>query len=558
MANNIGAKVELAGEKEFRQALTQINTNLKTTASALTLVTAKYSENANSVTALTARNEALQTKLSQQTEKVETLRRALENAKVQYGETDVKTLKLQQSLNLAEAELIQTEKEIQKNSEALQQAQKDMEKFGLTEDEVAKQTRGIGSVISDLAGKLGINLPAGADKAIQALDNTKVSTAALVGVVTGLITGLAKTTIETAQAADEILTLSAQTGLATNTIQKMNYASELLDVSTETITSSMTRMIKNLGTAQKGTGDAAEAFRKLHINIKDSNGQLKNSEELFYQTIDALGKVRNETERDALAMQIFGRSARDLNPLIAAGSKGLKELGDEAERMGYIMSDDTLDSLGRLDDAMQRFKNQTDAFKNSIAMVMLPVLTALFETLNKIDPKIVATVAIIGTVAVVAVTVAKGIKSVTDTFKAFDVSTLKTTAIVLGVVAALIALAAIIAVISGKGNELNKTMASVGQSVGQIQGAVTNAQSGTQYRYVNGSHKSGLDYVPYDGYIAELHRGERIQTAEEARRGTGNTYILQVKLDEVSDVQKVVKVFREMEQTNRAGRLVMV
>src|SRR5690606_27558501 len=182
MANNIGARVELAGEKEFRQALSQINAGLKTTASELKLVTARYSENADSVAGLTAKNEALQKKLDQQREKVETLRRALENAKVQYGETDTKTLKWQQSLNLAEAELIQVEKELKDNSEALKQAQKDMEKFGLAEDEVRDKTKDIGNIIADFANKLGINLPAGADKAIRALDNTKASTLALVGV----------------------------------------------------------------------------------------------------------------------------------------------------------------------------------------------------------------------------------------------------------------------------------------------------------------------------------------------------------------------------------------
>jgi len=558
MANNIGARVELAGEREFRQALSQINTGLKTTASELKLVTARYSENADSVAGLTAKNEALQKKLDQQREKVETLRKALENAKVQYGETDTKTLKWQQSLNLAEAELIQTEKEIQKNSEALQQAQKDMEKFGLAEDEVAEKSRGIGGIIADLADKLGINLPAGADKAIKALDGTKVSTLALVGAVAGLVKGFADATVETAKAADEILTLASTSGLATDTIQKMNYASELLDVSTETITGSMTKMIRNMENARKGTGDAAEAFRKLHLRVTDSNGQLKNSEQMFYEVIDALGKVRNETERDALAMQIFGRSARELNPLIEAGSSALKELGDEAERMGYVMDENTLQRFGALDDAMQRFKNQTQAFKQSIAMVMLPVLTALFETLNKIDPKIIATVAIIGSIAVVAVTVVKAIKNVTDLFGSFNVMTFKTTAIVLGVVAALIALATVIAVIIGKGNELNKTMANIGQSVGQVQSSVYSAQRTPQYAYVHGSHADGLDYVPFDGYIARLHRGERVLTAEEARRGTGNTFIFQVKMDEISDVQKLIKVAREAEQMSRAGRLVTV
>lgn len=505
--STLGTTVKIDGEKEFKQAVTDINNGLRVTASELSLVTARFSDNSKSVEALSAKNVVLENRFNSQKEKVDKLREALTNTAQKYGEADKKTMTWQTSLNLAEVELIKMEKELNDN-------QKELKEFANETDETKKKTSEFGDKLNSVISSLGINLPSGAQQAIKALDGQKVSTLALVGATATLITGLAKATIETAKTADEILTLSKITGLSTDTIQEMNYASELIDVSSETMTGAMRKMIKSMDDAQGGSKEASEAFRTLHLSIT-SNGKLKDSEQMFYELIDALGKVKNETERDALAMQIFGKSAQELNPLIDVGSKTLKEFGDQARQMGYVMDSNTLDSFGRLDDAMQIFNNQSQSFKNSIAVVMLPVLTGLFEMLNKIDPKILATIAIIAGITVTAIAVAKAIGDITSTFSAMNPATLKTTAIIVGVTAGLIALAAIIAVIVGKGDELNRTMANVGSSVGNMTNTVNNAGNKINIGHnANGTTnwRGGYTWINEEkkGEIVDLPSGSRI------------------------------------------------
>lgn len=217
---------------------------------------------------------------------------------------------------------------------------------------------------------------------------------------------LIETTRETSAYADEVLTMSSKTGLSTETLQELNYASELLDVNVETITGSMTKMEKSMGSAAdkifnmetkqaelnrqlkdgKISADdyetkmedllesSATGYDKLGISIYDANHNLRDSEEVFWETIDALGQMEDGTEKDLLAMELLGKSAKELNPLIEAGSDGFQKLADEAHETGYVMSDETLDAFGAFDDQMVRLNNATDNAKHSLGGVLLPLL----------------------------------------------------------------------------------------------------------------------------------------------------------------------------------------
>lgn len=213
---------------------------------------------------------------------------------------------------------------------------------------------------------------------IKVAAEAAVAAIAAVGAAVGAAAGaLVSATTDTAALADEILTLSSVTSLSTDTLQEMNYASELLDVSTDTMTGAMTRMVRSLDEAATGTGAAAEAYAALGVSVTDSSGNLRDTEDIFWDVVDSLGEIENATERDAIAMNLLGRSSRELNPLIEAGSEGFAQLAEEAHETGYVMSGDTLDAFGELDDNLQRLNNGTTAARNAIGQVLLPVLTDL-------------------------------------------------------------------------------------------------------------------------------------------------------------------------------------
>lgn len=204
----------------------------------------------------------------------------------------------------------------------------------------------------------------------------------LKGVVSNLVTqGLRKAKDELkdlitdgAEYADTINTMASKTGLGTDTLQKLDYMSGLVDVDVNTVAKSMTKLTKTMSSAQGGGKSATEAFEKLGVSVVDANGNLRDNEDVFYEVIEALGNMDNETERNAEAMKIFGKSATDLNPMIEAGAKQLKAWSDEAEDMGYIMSEDMIDGLVELNDSFDRLKNGVKAAKNQIAAGLAPAV----------------------------------------------------------------------------------------------------------------------------------------------------------------------------------------
>lgn len=375
MADDFGLKIGIEGEKEFKNAIREINQSFKVLGSEMNLVASQFDKQDKSVEAVAARNRVLSKEIDSQKEKIATLEKALANAASSFGETDRRTQSWQIQLNNAKAELIKMERELEANNKALDNAGKEFDEAEKQADEFGREIKNAADQADDAGGRFeklggvlkGIGVAMGAALAA-------IGTAAV-----GAGKALVDMSVNSAAYADEILTASTVTGMSADSLQAYKYAAELVDVSLDTLTGSMARNVRSMSSARKGTGEIADAYRRLGVSVTDMSGNLRDSEAVYWETIDALGKVSNETERDALAMQIFGKSAQELNPLISQGSAGIAELTEEAKRMGAVMSEDTLNALGKFDDSIQRLKAGGEAAKNMLGTVLLPQLQILAD-----------------------------------------------------------------------------------------------------------------------------------------------------------------------------------
>lgn len=610
---SIKTNIKLDGEKEYKAAVGEINTALGTLDSKLTLLKNTYAENKDNVEGLTKINETLNEKILTQKEKISALEDALKNAAQEYGESDARTQKWQQQLNKANSTLIDMERELRDNTDALKDAGVEADNFsGGIEDLVEKtgavdeQSASFGTTLQDVADKLGIQLPAGAQEAVNGLGGVNVAAGAAVFGLAALVTAIVKVekalidvTKESAKFADDILTMSMTTGQSAEQLQEFSYAAELIDVSVDTLQTSLTKLTNNMQNAMNGTGDAKKAFEQLGIAVTDSEGNMRTANDVFYETIDALGKVGNATERDALSMDIFGRSAQDLNPLIIQGSDTLREYADEAHNVGYVLDNEALSALGAVDDGFQRLQTTQDAVKNNMAAEFAPYLTSALEDIRALIEKVGK--ALIDSGAVEAFgSILESSVSLLEPLGALVTTILPALSLALKPIVEAVALLAdtmdvLVGMLTLNGDKISTALgwnASRGQlshqqvasgaysgyryseSAGWIESGVhTEAELRAEYaknpvgtyeywKQLHGYNAAGTDYW-YGGRtligengpeMAILPQGTRILTAQESRQASGgDTYNITIPASSIKEFEDIIRIVKNRRRVSRMG-----
>lgn len=255
--------------------------------------------------------------------------------------------------NLKELKSIQAQmdaKGVDKNSEAYRRVQREIIEAESKLKTFNNELRKVGQVnlraMSEQFKDMGNKLTA-AGQAMRGLSTAAAAVTAAIGALT----------VKSGKWADNLNTMSKRYSLGTDELQKYAAASELVDVDVETIAKSHVKLEKTMLSASKGTGASAEAFEKLGVSVTDADGNLRDGDTVWQETITALGQMSNETERDALAMQLMGKSATELNPLIEDGGETYKNFADTLAKYNLDFVDqDMLDQANQFNDALDTMK----------------------------------------------------------------------------------------------------------------------------------------------------------------------------------------------------------
>lgn len=340
-----GITIELGADTSgLSKALKGVNTEIGKTQKDLKDVERLLKLDPSNTELLAQKQKLLNDRVAETTTKLDALKQAQESI-------DLSTEDGQRQYDALTREIVSCENE-------LKQAEQAASSFNATAQKISVAAGNMSKKFGNLANKTkGLSMAAG-----------------------GALAGLAGLAVKAGQDADELNTLSKQTGIATDELQKMQYASDLIDVDVDTITGSLKKM-------KKGLDSNADAFEELGVATKE-NGQFRDITDIFYDTVDALSQIPNETERDIKAMEIFGKSADDLAGIIDDGGASLKSLGEEAENLGVIISDEDLEKANELNDTLDKLKAEImptiAQLGVEIAEAILPYLPAIKEAIDGI------------------------------------------------------------------------------------------------------------------------------------------------------------------------------
>lgn len=548
MANNKRTIYLGLDYSQFSGGITEINRKMGLLDAEFKLATQQAKNYGTETDELGLKTEYLTQKIALQNQKVEEAKRAYDAA--------------MSSQSASAKEIDELDKRLLNERTKLEQLNGQLKQTKEDTDKAEKANKTFGDTIRGLASSLGLNVSPALEAVAKKFDGISSATGTAILGIGAMVTGFAKLSKETAAYADSIITLADQTGFTTEQIQRMQYACMKLDVEFSTVEGSISKLTTNMYKAQKGSADLEGVFKKLHIRIKDGNGHLRDSKEVFFEAIDALGKMKNETEKDALAQQLFGKSAKELNTIIKAGSDQFKEYEQNAKK---VMTDEQLERANAYQDAMDELNESFEALKLSLGEFLIPLLTKVANFFASIPTPVLKVITIVAALTAGIILLSKAILSIKTVMTAvnalntaFQATGTRTVAIVLAIVAALIALAAIIAVIVGKKDDIDKTMTSVQKSTEAMGQNVTNASAAASNvaRNASGteSWKGGRTWVGEEGpEVVELPRGSRVipnNRANQISNATNNYYIT-IDAKNVTDFNRVVEMANAMQMATR-------
>ena len=199
--------------------------------------------------------------------------------------------------------------------------------------------------------------------------------------IAGLAAGLALVTRNQIAFVDRLGKISDTVGLTTDLIQKFGFAAEIAGVSFDQSSVALRRFSRRLGEAKKGAGELRPALRE--IGLSDAEIRAMSAEEALFALADGIAKVDDESKRLAIAFKAFDSEGAELVNTLRNGSEGLREMFNEMEDLGILLSRTSIRKVEDLQDELTKLQTASFGAANALLVSLAPALTEVVEAFTQ-------------------------------------------------------------------------------------------------------------------------------------------------------------------------------
>ena len=410
---SFGGSVKLTGESEYKKALGEIRNGLRNMGAEMKLASAQMQSADRNTNQLKATSADLAKKIAEekknigdlktaysqmaqeydaQKKKTESLakeydseKKKLEEIKKALGESSPEYKKQAEVVDKLETELKESEQAEQKMGQSLQKMSTDLLN---AETQVVKAENSLDKMNTELeesgkdAEKAGVDFQKFGEVALGAMKALAVAITAVATATVGAGKAVYDLASKTAEYGDTIDKESQKLQISSKTYQELDYAMKRNGSSIGDVSKAIKGITQDLGAMAEGGDGARDIYEKLGISLTDAGGNIKSAEDVLLESIDALARMEDTTKRNDLATQLFGKSYQEMLPLLNAGGDGIRQLMQEAEDYGMVMSEDAVKASAAFVDSLTRLKGTFQGVKNTIGAEFMPAITDIMDGLS--------------------------------------------------------------------------------------------------------------------------------------------------------------------------------
>lgn len=329
MAYDIGPKIGIDGEAEFRNQLKQVNTSIKTLGTEMQAVTAAFIGQEKSSAALTAKNEVLSKTAKELETRLEMQKKMVDAATEAYGEADERTLKWKQTVYNTTTELNKVNAQIQENERALLQN-------GNTVEETA-------DAHENSMGRIGEAAKTGLGMATDALKAMATAMAAAIGAATAAVGKFAKDSIEAGAAFDGAMSqVAAVSGATGKNFDDLRAKAMEMGAKTKFSATEAADAMNYMAMAGWKTSDMLNGIEGIMSLAAASGEDLATTSDIVTDALTAFGLSASDSGHFANVMAV---AASNANTNVSMMGQTFKYVAPVAGALGYSV-DDTAMAIG--------------------------------------------------------------------------------------------------------------------------------------------------------------------------------------------------------------------